>query len=93
MALIYTILLHIAHLSIDKGTKLNEEEVFAYRRLIGRLIYLTNIGPYIYFSVNHLNRFVVGPTNELHQVVMCVHIYLKTTPGFGIFFHSSNTIR
>ncbi|KAL4285151.1 hypothetical protein GQ457_16G009230 [Hibiscus cannabinus] len=58
----------------------------SYRKLIGKLIYLTNTRPDIAFAVQHLSQFLSAPT-DLH--LMAVHRilrYLKGTPGQGIFF-------
>ncbi|XP_014521521.1 uncharacterized protein LOC106778120 [Vigna radiata var. radiata] len=50
----------------SQGDLLNDEDVSSFRRLIGRLINLTNTKPDITFSVNNLNQFVSSPTT-LHQ--------------------------
>jgi len=80
-------------LSATKGVLLDEKEATAYRRLIGRLIYLTNTRPDITFSVNHFIQFVSKPTNERHQAAMCVLRYPKNAPGKGIFFYSQTSIQ
>jgi len=49
-----TPMVHSTHLSANEGIKLNEEKSTSYRRLIGRLIYLTNTRPDISFFVNKL---------------------------------------
>lgn len=54
----------------DYATKLNQqsrtplsmEDVSSFRRLIGRLVYLTNTLPYITYVVQNLSQFVVAPT-------------------------------
>jgi len=85
-----TPMLHTVKLSTTKGTPLGDAESTAYRRLIGRLIYLTNTRPDISFSINHLSQFVSHPTSEHHQVAMCILRYLKRTPGTCIFLHSQS---
>jgi len=58
----------------------------SYRRLIGRLIYLTNTHSYITHDVHHLNQFqhhlnqfMYAPT-DIHQYdVMRILCYLKGT--------------
>ena len=44
------------------GSPLSVEDASSYRRLIGRLIYLTDTRPYITYSVQQLSQFVVDPT-------------------------------
>jgi len=88
-----TPMLHTIKLSTTKGTPLGDAESTAYRRLIGRLIYLTNTRPDISFSVNHLSQFVSHPTSEHHQATIRILRYLKRTPGTGIFLHSQSLIQ
>ena len=76
-----TPMLHNTKLSATKGIPLGDAKSTAYRRLIGRLIYLTNTHPDISFLVNHLSQFVSHPTNEHHQAAMRILHYLKRTPG------------
>lgn len=84
---------HIVHLMAKKGNKLNEEKAYSYRRLIHRLIYLTNTHPDMSFSGNHLSQFIFTPTSDHYQVVMHVLKYVKASLGVGIFLHSNNTIQ
>jgi len=50
----------------QSGTPLSLEDASSFRRLIGRLIYLTNTRPNITYDVQHLSQFVAGPTSA-HQ--------------------------
>ena len=61
-----TPMVHSLRLSSEQGLLLNKEDSSSYRRLIGRLIYLTNTRPDISFSVNKLSQFVSAPTST-HQ--------------------------
>jgi len=72
------------------GQLLDPDEASSYRRLIGRLIYLTNTRPDISLSVNNLSQFVAAPTLFHKQVAFRVLRYLKNSPGNGLFF-SINT--
>ena len=80
---------HTLRLTADKGKRLNEEEATSYRRLVGRLIYLTNTRPDIAYAVNHLSHFVSAPTNIHSQAAYHVLKYLKASPGAGIFLHNN----
>ena len=52
-ALMPTPMVHSSRFSSFKGTRLTDIETYAYRRLIGKLIYLTNTWPDIGFIVNN----------------------------------------
>jgi len=84
---------HTLRLTADKGERLNEEKATSYRRLVRRLIYLTNTRPDIAYVVNHLSHFVSAPTNIHSQAALHVLKYLKASPGAGIFFHNNTPIQ
>ena len=83
---------HSSRLSSEQGLLLNEEDSSSYRRLIGRLIYLTNTRLDISFSVNKLSQFVSAPTSTHQQTVFQILRYLKNAPGYGIFLPHQNSI-
>lgn len=64
----------------------------AYRRLIGRLVYLTITRANINFAVQKLSQFMQRSSNlhlrAAHQVLR----YLKRSPGQGILFSSSSSL-
>ena len=64
-----------------------------YRRLIGRLLYLTISRPDITFAVNKLSQFMSNPLTPHLSVVHHLLRYLKSTPGQGILFSSKSSIR
>ncbi|XP_019447320.1 PREDICTED: uncharacterized protein LOC109350548 [Lupinus angustifolius] len=64
----------------------------AYRRLIGRLIYLTNTRPNITFVVNQLAQFMATPTTTHHNAAIKVLRYLKGNPTLGLYFPSNSQI-
>jgi len=68
---------HSSHLSSTEGIQLNEDETSTYYRLIGKLIYLTNIRHNIAFSVNNINQFVFVPTKFHQQDAFGILRYLK----------------
>ncbi|XP_068472360.1 uncharacterized mitochondrial protein AtMg00810-like [Phaseolus vulgaris] len=65
-------------------------DIQAYRRLIGRLMYLTNTRPDITFSVQQLSQFLVKPTISHYTTTIRILRYIKGAPSLGFFF-SSNT--
>ena len=78
-------------LCIDQG------EVFPhpdqYRRLVGKLIYLTNTRPDISFAVSMVSQFMSAP--RLPHWEACIRIvkYLKAHPGRGLFYRSNGHLR
>lgn len=63
----------------------------AYRKLVGRLLYLTNTIPNISFSVQQLRQFMSSPTVAQHTAATRVLRYIKGTPGQGLFYPSSSS--
>ncbi|MCH79432.1 retrovirus-related Pol polyprotein from transposon TNT 1-94 [Trifolium medium] len=63
-----------------------------YRRLIGRLLYLTHSRPEIAYAASKLSQFLDSP-NDAHMLAG-LHIlrYLKNNPGQGFFFSSSSSL-
>ena len=78
---------HSSRLISFEGIPLTETESSTYRRLIDRLIYLTNTRPDIVFSVNNLNEFLSSPTKAHQQAEFRILRYLRGNPCSGIFFN------
>ena len=83
----YTTKLH-QHL----GNLLSIENASSFRRLIGRLIYLTNTRPNITYVVQHLSQFIATPTSVYQQAAFWILRYLKGTPGARIFLSAASNI-
>ena len=78
-------------LSIDTGTALSNPE--PYRRVIGRLLYLTLTRPDISYAVQHLSQFLQHTTDSHYATAMHVLWYLKGTPNKGLFYPATNNLQ
>ncbi|PNX93189.1 putative copia-type protein, partial [Trifolium pratense] len=77
-------------LSPSDGTILSDPA--PYRRLVGRLIYLTATRPDITYPVNILSQFMHAPRQPHMNAATRLIRYLKATPGQGLFFPSSSNL-
>jgi hypothetical protein len=68
------------------------EDIAAYRRLVGRLLYLNTTRPDITFITQQLSQFLSKPTQYHHQAALRVLKYLKGCPGRGLFFPRSSSL-
>ncbi|CAL1381347.1 unnamed protein product [Linum trigynum] len=67
-------------------------DVSAYRRLVGRLLYLTMTRPDITYVVNVLSQAMQAPTKAHEVTTIRILRYLKSTPGHGLFFPASTSL-
>lgn len=64
-----------------------------YRRLVGRLIYLTNTRPNLGYAVHILTQFMQKPLLPHWDAAVRVVRYLKGCPGQGIFLKTNDTLQ
>ncbi|WJZ98115.1 hypothetical protein VitviT2T_016667 [Vitis vinifera] len=75
----------------DKSDLLKDQG--RYRRLVGRLIYLTVSRPDITYAIHVLSRFMHQPRKAHMEAAFRVVRYLKNAPGQGLFFSLNNDFR
>lgn len=73
------------------GEPLKDPEL--YRRLIGKLLYLTITRLDLSYAVNRLSQYLANPRTAHLQAVHCVLQYIKGTVGQGLCFSSSSTVQ
>lgn len=61
-----------------------------YKRLIGKLIYLTITRPSLSFLVNRLSQYLLVPPNSHMRAVEKILQYIKRSLGQGLFFASNS---
>ncbi|XP_014519717.1 uncharacterized protein LOC106776760 [Vigna radiata var. radiata] len=62
----------------------------SYRRLIGKLLYLTKTRPDLCFSINLLSQFMQSPTDYHYRIIQHVIRYIKSKPSEGLFFSADS---
>ncbi|CAL1391749.1 unnamed protein product [Linum trigynum] len=78
--------------TLTRPTDDRADDVSSYRRLVGRLLYLTITRPDIAYSVNVLSQFVHSPSPDHIAAAHRVLRYLKTAPGQGLFLPSAGSL-
>ena len=57
-----------------------------YRRLVGKLNYLTITQPDISFPVSVVSQFLQSPCDDHWDAAVCILRYVKGTPGQGVLY-------
>ncbi|GMI85897.1 hypothetical protein HRI_002259000 [Hibiscus trionum] len=78
-------------LSSTTGDLLPDPQV--YRRLIGRLLYLTHTRPDITYAVHLLSQYVSSPRTPHLDAAYNLLAYIKKDPGLGLFFPVNNNLQ
>jgi len=80
-----------AKLSNNSGSPLSDPS--SYRRLVGRLLYLTISRPDISYAVQVLSQFMDQPHSTHLDAVHRVLRYIKGSPGQGLFFSAHSSLQ
>jgi len=72
------------HLTKDDGDPLDDPE--RYRKLVGKLNYLTVTRPDIAYAVSIVSQFMSAPTIKHWAALEQILCYLKGAPGLGILY-------
>jgi hypothetical protein len=84
---------------LDPSVKLHSDngepyaDITEYRRLIGRLLYLTTTRPDITLATQQLSQFLNAPTTTHYNAACRVLRYLKANPGYGLLFPRNSEIQ
>ncbi|XP_048136588.1 uncharacterized mitochondrial protein AtMg00810-like [Rhodamnia argentea] len=79
---------------MDPGVRFDNEhgellrDAEKYRRLVGKLNYLTITRPDISFAVSVVSQFMSSPRTTHWQAALQIVRYLKGAPGQGLVFHN-----
>ena len=82
---------YTSRLSATFGTPLTNPSSF--RRLLGRLIYLTTTRPYISYVVHHPIQFMSASCTAHSQAIFRIMCYLKQAPVSGLFFPAKKSLQ
>ena len=84
---------------LDPSIKLHQDnspphkDILSYRRLVGKLLYLTTTRPDIAFVTQQLSQFLSAPTTNHYDTACRVVKYLKGTPGQGLMFRRDSNLQ
>ncbi|KAH0738218.1 hypothetical protein KY290_036923 [Solanum tuberosum] len=77
------------HIGVNGDDKL--EDAGPYRRLVGKLLYLTMTRPDITYSTHTLSQFMHCPKKSHMEAALRVVRYIKNAPGLGILMSSKHS--
>lgn len=81
------------HLKLQKDSGEALQDITAYRRLVGRLLYLTHTRPDICFAVSQLSQFLDCPTSVHYAAAIRVVRYIKGAPAAGLLFSADSDLK
>ncbi|KAJ1700873.1 hypothetical protein LUZ63_000652 [Rhynchospora breviuscula] len=79
--------------NLSKATGVVMSDPEKYRRLIGRLIYLTFTRPELCYAVHVLAQFMQAPLETHYDAALRVVRYLKGNPGQGILLRTDSDLK
>jgi hypothetical protein len=82
-----------ANLKLSKDTGVLLTDPTQYRRLIGRLIYLTITHPDIAYHVQVLSQYMASPRQPHMDAAIRILRNLKKAPGQGLFYLSTSDFK
>ncbi|XP_019465394.1 PREDICTED: uncharacterized protein LOC109363594 [Lupinus angustifolius] len=77
-------------LQLQKGTHIYD--ISSYRRLVGRLLYLTISRPDLSYALHQLSLFMCNPLDSHYKAAQPVLRYLKGSLAQGLFLSSTSPI-
>jgi hypothetical protein len=80
-------------IKLHQDTSAAYEDIEGYRRLVGKLLYLTTTRPDIAFATQQLSQFLSAPTIVHYETACRIVKYLKGTPGRGLFFSRQSELQ
>jgi hypothetical protein len=80
------------HLKLTPADGVLLDDLTRYRRLVGRLIYLTVTRLDIVYSVQILSQFMQQPRKPHLDAALRVLRFIKGTPGQGLLFPANNNL-
>ncbi|WOH13997.1 hypothetical protein DCAR_0933512 [Daucus carota subsp. sativus] len=72
---------------------LKSQDASLYRRLVGRLLYLTITRPEIAYSVQVLSQFITQPRADHLTAVFKILRFVKGSPGQGLFYSATMPLK
>lgn len=81
------------NLTDNKSELLLSSDIAKYRRLVGRLLYLTITRPDLSYGVHVLSQFISSPRADHLTAAYKMVKYIKATPGQGLFYSSNSSLQ